>query len=272
MQKIKKYAVKHPMLRNYIKFFWEIRTGRIELDHKIIPTRNINLRFNLSYTPFNFYHHGEESRLEDVFFAGLWDKYSDARLKFCGCSHVLGVCFHPEGFQPFLKIPLSEFKNQMFGAGEVGVKLANAIEGKLREAPDIETRLGILENELASMLGDNDYHHADFSKVFNALKINSDPLLLTAFCAQNGLSVRKLERMFNKYIGISAKTYAAMNRFQNSLNGILYSEYDKLSDIAYSQGYFDQAHFIRDFKRFSGNTPKIFARQNKSMLQIGKFD
>jgi AraC-like DNA-binding protein len=76
--------------------------------------------------------------------------------------------------------------------------------------------------------------------------------------------------MYNKYLGVPATTFGKLNRFHNSMNQLLSNDFSKLSDLAFDNGYFDQMHFIRDFKRFTGDTPKNFIRQNNSILQIGK--
>lgn len=267
---IKKYAVKHPLLKNYIKFFWEIHIENMQLNHKLIPQRNINLRFNLSETPQYLCFDNKEHLLEDVYFSGLQDHFKNIYLKLNGKVDVLGICFLPDGFYPFLEIPVSEFKNQILGATEVGFKLANILSERLKEARDVAARLSILENELALLVDIWNQAHADFRKIFHALKKSNNPKQISDFCQRNNIGMRKLERMFNKYVGVSAMTYCTLNRFQNSLNQILYSDYSKLSDIAFGNGYFDQMHFIKDFKRFTGNTPKNFIYQNNSILQIGK--
>lgn len=267
---IKKYQVQHPLLKNYIKFFWEIRTDYIELNHKLIPQRNINLRFNLSETPQYVHIDGKDDLLEEVFFSGLQDHFIDAQLRLTGKAHMFGICFLPDGFYPFLKIPVSELKNQLFGANEIGFKPATRISEQLKEAPDAVTRLAILEKELLMLLDNNNPIPDNFRQVFDIFKQSDNSFLIAEFCRQNNISIRKLERMYNKYVGVSAMAYSTLNRFQKSLNQLLFDDYSKLSDIAYNNGYFDQMHFIKDFKRFSGNTPKNFVSQNNSMLQVGK--
>jgi AraC-like DNA-binding protein len=267
---IKKYPVRNPLLKNYIRFFWEIQIGNLQLYHKLIPQRNINLRFNLSETPHYVFTNGEDHRLEDVFFSGLQDHFINAHLKLHGRVHLLGVCFLPEGFYPFLKVPVSEFRNQLLGAGEVGFKKADTIRGRLIEAPDVSARLAILENELALLAGNCIHVPDNFRFIFNALKQSDNTLQLAEFCKRNNIGMRRLERMFNKYVGVSANTYSTLNRFHQSLNQLLHTDYSRLSEIAYGNDYFDQMHFIRDFKRFAGNTPKNFVHQNDSILQIGK--
>ncbi|MGD8777498.1 MAG: helix-turn-helix domain-containing protein [Ignavibacteria bacterium] len=270
-KKIKKYPVYNPLLKKYIKFFWEIRAEHMQLNHKVIPLRNINLRFNLSDTPQYTYQQGKEHLLESVFFSGLHDRYMDIHLKLDGKVHMLGICFYPNGFYPFSKIPVSEYKNQLLGVNEVGFKISNTITEQLKEASDATTKLKILENELLSLLDNEYYDLENFQQMFNALKQNNYSRTVFKICQTNNISMRKLERLFNKFVGVSAKTFTTMNRFQNGLNQLLYSNYSKLSDIAYNNGYFDQMHYIKDFKRFAGNTPKNFIHKNNSMLQIGKF-
>jgi AraC-like DNA-binding protein len=267
---IRKYPVQHPLLKKYIKFFWEVHIEHMQLYHKLIPQRNINLRFNLSETPQYVCRNGTEHLLEEVFFSGLQDHFMHAHLKLNGKVDMLGVCFLPDGFFPFLKIPVSEFKNQLLGAGEIGFTLANTISERLKEASDVSSRIAILESELALLLGGDDHTPEKFRQIFNVLKQTDSSIQLTEFCTRNNIGIRQLERMFNKYVGVSALTFGTINRFQNGLNQLLHNDYSKLSDIAYGNGYFDQMHFIRDFKRFAGNTPKTFVHQNNSILNIGK--
>jgi AraC-like DNA-binding protein len=268
---IKRYAVHHPLLKKYIKFFWEINSEYLEINHKIIPLRNIDFKFNLSDTPHYLNLQGKDHLLEKVFFSGVHDHFKNAQLNLKGKAHVMGICFLPNGFYPFVKIPVSEFKNKMYGASDVGFSVANTICERLKSALSISERLLVLEEELLMLLNENFSAPDNFIEIFNVLKSNSDNMQISDFCDANNISIRKLERMFNKYVGVSAKTYSTINRFQNSMSQLLYTGYSKLSDIAYENGYFDQMHFIKDFKRFAGKTPKSFVNQNDSILQVGKF-
>jgi AraC-like DNA-binding protein len=267
---IRRYPVQHPLLKNYIKFFWELHIEHAHLNHRIIPQRNINLRFNLNETPHSVCSNGMEHLLENVYFSGLQDHFKNASLKLNGKVDVLGICFYPYGFYPFFKIPVSEFKNQLLGAREVGFKLVRTISEQLREAPDVTSRIAVLENELTLLLINGDQTPENFRKIFYDLKKNDNSLQISEFCQRNNINTRNLERMYNKYVGVSANTYSTLNRFHKSLNRLLFNDYSKLSDIAFDNGYFDQMHFIKEFKRFAGNTPKTFVHQNNSILQIGK--
>lgn len=265
-----KYHVQHPLLKNYIKFFWEFRVDHLNLNHKLIPQRNINLRFNLSDTSHILSLNGKDHLLEKVYFSGLHDHYSNAHLKLSGKVHTLGICFFPEGFFPFIKIPVSEFKNQSLGGFEVGINWTKTIFDRLKNVTDVRARLDIIEKELVLILIHNTDSPERFQKIFKALKNSENSLQINDFCRQNNICIRNLERMYNKYVGVPASTYSTLNRFHTSLNRLLYKDFSKLSDLAYDHGYFDQMHFIKDFKRFTGNTPRSFVNLNDSILQIGK--
>lgn len=269
---IKSYPVRHPLLKKNIRFFWELRAENIQLNHKLIPQRNINMRFNLNETKQYVNLNGSDYLLEDVYFSGLQDHYLNAYLKLSGKVHVFGICFYPEGLYPFLKIPIAEFRNLLAGTNEIGFRLAKVICDHLKEAKDIAARLELIEKELLMLLVSGNDTPDNFRLIFNTLKNSDNSGQFTTFCKNNNLSIRNLERMYNRYVGVSASTYTTLNRFHKSLNLLLRKDFTKLSDLAYDNGYFDQMHFIRDFKRFAGETPKQFILKNNSILQIGKLE
>ena len=100
-------------------------------------------------------------------------------------------------------------------------------------------------------------------------KIENENINFATTLLQNGLSLQKiqqelnisertLERFFKQHIGISPKLYARISRFQSALENIRDPQFYKLTDISYQADYFDQSHFIRDFKEFAGASPTQF--------------
>lgn len=267
---IKKYPVQHFLLKKYIKFFWELKIDQAQINHRIIPQRNINMRFNLNGNT-QYLNLGERKQvLENVFFSGLQDHFLNAHIITDGNVHILGACFMPDGFYPFMRIHLSEFKNRLLGADEVGFRSANSLIHQLNEIPEPALRISLLEKELLLKLTKDDPVPDKFRQMFAALQNIENASGLSNFCLRNNIDIRQLERLYNKYVGVSAKAFLTLNRFHKSLNQLLYADYEKFSDLAFDNDYFDQMHFIKEFKRFTGNTPKNFIRQNNSILQIGK--
>ena len=77
---------------------------------------------------------------------------------------------------------------------------------------------------------------------------------------------RQLERKFIKQIGISPKQLCKVIRLQTALKMMLNQQGESLVEIAYNSSYFDQAHFIKDFREFTGITPKEFFGDEKMAL------
>jgi AraC-like DNA-binding protein len=74
------------------------------------------------------------------------------------------------------------------------------------------------------------------------------------------LSERQFERKFSEYAGMSPKRFMRIVRFENACNLYRNKLEKSLTEIAYECGYFDQSHFIRDFKTFSGYEPGQYFR------------
>ena len=72
---------------------------------------------------------------------------------------------------------------------------------------------------------------------------------------------RTLERHFMRDMGVTTKQFAKIIQFSSSIKQITESDYDSLTEIGYDNGFADQSHFIRTFKKFTGKTPKEFQKK-----------
>ena len=68
-----------------------------------------------------------------------------------------------------------------------------------------------------------------------------------------------LEKRFRQVIGTTPKKFAALVRFKNTLGN--YKPQDSLTSLGYEAGFYDQAHFIKEFKNFTGESPENFFRE-----------
>jgi AraC-like DNA-binding protein len=74
------------------------------------------------------------------------------------------------------------------------------------------------------------------------------------------LSERSLQRKFEQCIGIPPRLFSKIAQFQAAMGQLRNGKFSRLSDIAYENGYADQSHFIRDFKKFTGLSPLAFQK------------
>ena len=80
-----------------------------------------------------------------------------------------------------------------------------------------------------------------------------------------GITSRYLQKVFVQNTGLTPKLYGKINRFQNSLQ-LVAKRNTSLTDIAYQCGYYDQSHFIREFKSFTGFKPSAYNPENSSAI------
>lgn len=171
---------------------------------------------------------------------------------------IFGVYFYPFAARQLLGMPATELTNNkpdlqtVFGTG------GRILEERMMLAKDNMQRYNILSAFLERQLFKNDkislshVAHAVLDVIHsdNAMDVNR---LASAYC----LSTRQFERHFKDLSGFSPKLYNRITRFSKAMNqyGL---QGQSLTDIAYHCGYYDQSHFIHDFKEFSGYHPGAY--------------
>lgn len=254
-------------LKNLIKYFWVLDSNQpMILDHKILPTNNIDIIFNFK-APMTFDKHGViYSTPGNIYFSGLTDNHTIMKQQ--GEIQTIGVSFFPTGLYPFFNIPVSEFKNETIGFDVLFKRPAVELEEKLRAIDYIADRILLLENFFLELLDPNVLLTDDTKKLINYFYSSS--MGVNEFCKYHGVHPKKLERLFKKFVGASPKRFLRLSRFQHIVSKILKTPQSDLTTLAYEFDFFDQAHFIKDFKAFSGSAPLNFLKEERSFKQIMK--
>ena len=89
-----------------------------------------------------------------------------------------------------------------------------------------------------------DPHYTQLSKLLTSLAINK----------------RSFQRIFKKYVGVTPSQYRRICQFQGSFEQVRAGQFDKMSDVAFDNGFADQSHFIRSFKEFANTTPNEYVQ------------
>lgn len=176
-----------------------------------------------------------------------------------GFVNTFAIRFYPYGFANFVNMPIKNLANKETSIELLfGEKTANELEQKIIEATNSNERIKIIEKFLLEKLNEK-------TTIDNIVKTTIDTLLATNGSAsistilkENLSKRRQLERNFKKQIGVSPKQLGKVIRLQTALKMLLNKKSKNLTDIAYKSEYFDQAHFIKDFKEFTGINPKEF--------------
>ncbi len=166
----------------------------------------------------------------------------------------ISVCFYPSTAYLFFQLPMSEVADSLTDLQYLWQTEANAMEEEIGNAADNEHRAAVIQHYLLKQLRKNRLDKTIAYCVHEIKK--ADNLFSVAGLADKvGMSQRQLSRKFNHCIGLSTKEFIHINRFIGSLKYLKKYPDMSLTDIAYESGYYDQAHFIHDYKAFAGLTP-----------------
>jgi AraC-like DNA-binding protein len=241
-------------LKPYIKYF-VVSENSLENTYKIFPSASLVIGFQYR-GKLSVLKNGLETNLATAGITGIADSF-----KVFNNSANIGtilVFFNEVGFASFTSCPANELFNQSVSLDNIFNKHAiSETEEKLSLAQTNHQRINIVENFLLSQLK----------------SIQTDQLIIEAvkFIYQSHGIIRikelnkklfvsqsPLEKRFRKLVGTTPKKFASIVRFNTVLKNIETSK--SLTEICYENNFFDQAHFIKDFKQYTGDTPENFKR------------
>jgi AraC-like DNA-binding protein len=175
-----------------------------------------------------------------------------------GDGFVFGIKFRPGGFRPFVAGPISRFTNRsvaLAGVLEYGAELAEEVLAARDDGAMIERA----ERLLLDHLPEPDPEIPVLIGIVDTIAADRSIVRVEQLVDRYGLAARKLQRLFREYVGVTPKWVIQRYRLFEAAERLSSGEADGAA-LAQELGYFDQAHFIRDFKAMVGQTPQAYAR------------
>jgi len=231
----------------------------------IMPDGCIELIFNLA-DPFKRYHANNRIELQPAtLLAGQMQRF--AMIEPAGGVKLFGIRFHPGGAYPFLQLPLNELTDQIINFENIANRLGRELTEKIQTARSLRERLRIIETVFLARL-DSRYETARTVRAVVALMIQKDGMIpIERLQKMAGISERQLDRQFQTQVGLTPKFFSRLLRFQKVFKAVAQNRNLGWSFIASECGYYDQAHFIHDFKNFSGQNPAAYFREDHQMAE-----
>ncbi len=236
-------------LSNVIYCYWELKTNERLQDpftYRVVADGCIDIFFQLDNPSENFV-------------MGFCKKYTEFPLD--NSFQYAGIRFLPTMFPALFKVDATEISNRF-----------ERLEIVLKETSEFITDNFSVKDDFAAIKSKLDNYFADLMKNVNTDLDNRFKNALNIILRNSGvvniqtdldigLSQRQLRRYFEYYVGDTAKTFSKVVRFQNILNAKPSTQSLRQNKIFFDLGYYDQAHFIKEFKNFYGVTPsKAFGR------------
>lgn len=173
---------------------------------------------------------------------------------------VLTIHFRPGGASAFLPAPLHDLEDECVGLEAIWGRAASNLRGRLIDAGSMRERAGMVESFLLARMRSRDPAVGAVLQVAE----HRPSLRVAEACTLTGLSARRLISAFRSEVGLTPKTYLRVRRFQAAMR-LLDAGDVRGARIATDLGYFDQAHFVREFRSFTAMTPTQYVERRTSL-------
>ncbi len=177
------------------------------------------------------------------------------RIRQRGLVRISGVRFRLGGLGAFVRRPLRPCTGLTLEPHELLGSAASALESELATTLDLDAQARLLDAFFLARLA-LAASYETFQRILTELVRNEGSASIRALASDTRVPGRQVDRLFAKHLGVAPKTMARVLRFQGALAALMHDPTCSLVDLAARAGYFDHAHFIKDFKRMSGGVPR----------------
>lgn len=241
-------------LKPYIKYF-VVSEDELESEYKIFPSSGLVI--GIQYKgQLSTIRNNTENKLTSAGITGISDGY-----KIFKNSSDIGtvlVFFTEIGFTHFTSHPANELFNLSISLDNIfEASKVNEVKEKLAIASTDKQRVKVVEKFLLSQLKDIETDKL----IVEAVKLiyqSKGTIRIKELNEKLYISQSPFEKRFRKVVGTTAKKFTSIVRFNSVLDTMTKTK--SLTEICYENNFFDQAHFINDFKQFTGDTPDNFKR------------
>lgn len=243
-------------LAGLVKYYWS-------LDATFSATEMYIHRTLANHCPEIIFHYASEFKeiiaednIEKTFRTGIHGQTNKIR-RFTskdGCG-IFGVMLQPYAIPILFNIPATALANELVDLVSLLGQKGKDITEQIILANDNTQRIILMNNFLTSF-----NHEAEQPEIIRAVQFicsEKGNVSIQKLSNQSFLSIRQFERKFKDLVGFSPKAFSRLVRFKSIVDN--YSVQNKtLTEIGYDFGYYDQSHFIQDFRQFSGYNPKTY--------------
>lgn len=179
---------------------------------------------------------------------------------------TIGVRFAPTGLAPLLGVDAAELTGLWYALDEIAGRWTGGLLSRVLSAPDAGAAVRAIDATLAARAAAGLRRDAGVEGAVEAVRRAGGHIRVADLARSAGIGIRQLERRFHHQVGLSPKRFAGIMRLQAAFGLLAGPEAPSLLDVALRCGYFDQPHFIRDFRRVTGLPPSRFLRDGDGAM------
>lgn len=238
-------------LRPFVKSFLVIDSEQA-MENRLVPDTSLALAFRCN-GQVSFLSGDHCDHIPNAMISGL--RRSARVVQYVPHTTNLLVIFREGGASAFFRQPLHElFGYSLPLDALISGRVICEVEEQLQSTTDNRLRVAVVERFLQSRL--NPQPDELVTAAVGKIKASAGSIRIRELADKLYISRDAFEKRFRKNIGTSPGHFASIVRLRSVIDN--YPKAVSLTDAAYDAGYFDQAHFIKDFKAFTGLTPGVY--------------
>lgn len=185
-----------------------------------------------------------------------------------GRTGVFSVRFRPHGLRPFIGRDAGGLAGEMVPTHTLWGEAGAGLERSVLQAETAEVRIRLVEAFLLARLDDSADPGGTVHRCVEAIEEQAGMVSVDHLAADACLGRRQLERKFMEHVGLTPKLLARIVRFNHVLRLIEQREYDSRARLAQEGGFYDQAHFVKDFRDFTGLNPATYFSEDLDLVKF----
>lgn len=255
-------------LSDFVALLWLYESYRQpHKQERLLPDGSMELVINLKEDRIRIYDSHHTERFQTLRGPLLVGARSEFFVIDTAEQHtVAGVHFKPGGAFPFLGLPAGALHNRLLPLNDLWGRLADELRERVLEAPTPHAKLGVMERVLLAHAAGRLNRHPAVAFALREFHGLPHTRTIADVTAQTGLSAKRFIEVFHSEVGLTPKLFCRVRRFQRVLQRIGAGRSVEWAAVAADCGYFDQAHFIRDFRAFSGINPSTYIAHRTAHL------
>jgi AraC-like DNA-binding protein len=184
-----------------------------------------------------------------------------------GPSGIIGVKIQPTALTHLFDLSMQPFTDRVADISSIaGLERLLLLE-YLRDVHDHDERVTILNDRFRKILSATTYKKTAADQAVDLILANHGMIPVSTITKSIGIGERQLENLFRKYIGLTPKFFMRIIRF-NYIFKLVQDNHQSWSSLAYEASYFDQSHFIRNFRDFTGENPSDYSFDEKNIANF----
>ena len=182
-----------------------------------------------------------------------------------GVTGTFGLTFKPTALTHLFDINMETLTGRVSCLRET-ISGMEQFQSEIIQSGSMEQRIKTAETFIRKFIKSDPAEHI-VDKALDILRSREGLIPIQELCDQVSIGDRQLQRLFQRYVGVAPKFYARVIRF-NKIFKMIRTTGTTRADIVYASGYYDQSHFIRNFKSFTGEDPTAFAFEKPTMTNF----